>query len=154
MTTNVRISDGKDYLIQIRAGENYFFGETTEVKIRTLVVINRILFQPGDMLASISIDPSRVSSADLKDQFNQLLPRARLKAISSNWFPDPANDGIDFNDLRSTFKFFDQVRELNEPVEIRAIAAESVTPGTPIIHLDLAAFKNGQMILQTKRSSN
>ena len=102
-------------------------------------------------MASISIDPSRVSSADLKDQFNQLLPRARLKAISSNWFPDPANDGIDFNDIRSTLKFFDQVRELNEPVEIRAIAAESVTPGTPIIHLELAAFRNGQIILQTKR---
>ncbi len=148
------ISDGKDYLIQIRAGENYFFGETKEVKIRTIVVINRTLFEPGDMLASISVDPSQVSSADLKDQFNQLLPRARLKAISSNWFPDPANDGIDFNDLRSTFKFFDQVRELNEPVEIRAIAAEKVTPGTEIIHLNLAAFKNGQMILQTKQSSN
>ncbi len=149
-----RISDGKDYLVQIRAEENYFFGETKEVKIRTIVVINRTLFQPGDMLASISIDPSQVSSADLKDQFNQLLPRARLKAISSNWFPDPANDGIDFNDIRSTLKFFDQVREFNEPVEIRAIAAESVTPGTPIIHLELAAFRNGQIILQTKRSSN
>ena len=149
-----RISDGKDYLVQIRAGENYFFGETTEVKIRTLVVINRTLFQPGDMLASIYVDPSRVSAAALKDQFNELLPRARLKAVSSNWFPDPANDGIDFNDIRSTLKFFDQVRELNEPVEIRAIAAENVTPGTPIIHLELAAFKNGEILLQTKRSSN
>ncbi len=146
-----QISDGKEYLVQIRARENYFFGEKTEVKILTIVVLNRKLFQPGDTLASMMIDPSRTSSAELKEQFNQLLPRARLKSVSANWFPDPGKEGIEFNDLRSTLKFFDQVRELTEPVEIRAIATEEVTPGTPIIRLELVALQQGRVILQTER---
>ncbi len=146
-----QISDGKEYLVQIRARENYFFGERTEVKILTIVVLNRKIFQPGDTLASMVIDPSRISSAELKDQFNQLIPRARLKAVSGNWFPDPGKEGIEFSDLRSTLRFFDQVRELSEPVEIRAIASEEVTPGTPIIHLDLVALQQGRVILQTEK---
>lgn len=145
-----QISDGKEYLVQIRSKENYFFGEKTEVKIFTIVVLNRKIFQPGDTLASMVIDPSRISSAELKDQFNQLIPRARLKAISANWFPDPGKEGIEFNDLRSTLKFFDQVRELKEPVEIRAVASEEVTPGTPIILLDLVAIQQGRVIFQTE----
>ncbi len=146
-----QISDGKEYLVQVRAKENYFFGEKTEVKILTIVVLNRKIFQSGDTLASMVIDPSRVSSAELKEQFNQLIPRARLKAVSGNWFPDPGKEGIEFNDLRSALKFFDQVRELTEPVEIRAIATEEVTPGTPIIHLDLVALQQGRVIFQTER---
>lgn len=146
-----QISDGKEYLVQIRAGENYFFGEQTEVKIRTIAVLNRKIFQPGETLASIMVDPNRISSAELKEQFNQLVPRARLKAVSANWFPDPGKDGIEFSDLRSVLKFFDQVRELNDPVEIRAIASEEVTPGTPIIHLDLVALQQGKVIFQTEK---
>ncbi len=146
-----QISDGKEYLVQIRARENYFFGEKTEVKILTIVVLNRKIFQSGDTLASMVVDPSRISSAELKEQFNQLIPRARLKAVSANWFPDPGKEGIEFSDLRSTLRFFDQVRELTEPVEIRAIATEEVTPGTPIIHLDLVALQQGRVIFQTER---
>lgn len=146
-----QIADGKEYLVQIRARENYFFGEKTEVKILTIVVLNRKVFQSGDTLASMVVDPSRISSAELKEQFNQLIPRARLKAVSANWFPDPGKEGIEFSDLRSTLKFFDQVRELTEPVEIRAIATEEVTPGTPIIHLDLVALQQGRVIFQTER---
>jgi uncharacterized protein (DUF3084 family) len=146
-----QISDGKEYLVQIRASKNYFFEEKTEVKIFTLVVLNRKLFQPGDTLASMVVDPSRMSSAELKEQFNQLIPRARLKAASANWFPDPGKEGIEFNDLRSTLKFFDQVREFTEPVEIRAIATEEITPGTPVIHLELVALQQGRVIFQTER---
>ncbi len=146
-----QISDGKEYLVQIRARENYFFGEKTEVKILTIVVLNRKVFQSGDTLASMVVDPSRISSAELKEQFNQLIPRARLKAVSANWFPDPGKEGIEFSDLRSTLKFFDQVRELTDPVEIRAIATEEVTPGTPIIRLDLVALQQGRAIFQTER---
>jgi uncharacterized protein (DUF3084 family) len=146
-----KISDGKEYLVQIRAQENYFFGETTLVKISTIVVLNRRLFQPGDTLASMVVDPSKISSAELKEQFNQLIPRARLKAVSASWFPDPGKDGLEFNDVRSALKFFDQVRELTEPVEIRTIATEEVTPGTPIIHLDLVAIQQGRVIFQTER---
>jgi uncharacterized protein (DUF3084 family) len=146
-----QISDGREYLVQIRSDENYFFNETTLVKIRTIAVLNRKLFQPGDTLASIVLDPSKISSVELKEQFNQLIPRARLKAESSNWFPDPKSNGVDVADVRSALKFFDQVRELTGPVEIRAIAATEITPGTPLIQLNFVAIQQDRVVVQTEK---
>jgi uncharacterized protein (DUF3084 family) len=139
-----QISDGKLYYIRILAAANYFIGEKTGVAVFQDTVPNRVIFSPGDVLATTSLSPNQLPSADIQAQINQLVAASGFRARREGVL----TDNVQVSQVKSYIRFLDQLREVEGSVEIRAIASDTTYPSSPV-KLEFVAIQNGQVILQT-----
>lgn len=135
-----QIENGREYVVRVFSAGNYVRGER-RIEFFTDATLNQIVFRGGELLATTTADPNTMTSYQMRQRLDLLISASQFRA---------RNAGI-LNDIQidSTFlRFLAQLRQYQQPVEIRAIAAEDTYTAGPL-RVKLIAIQNGQVIFST-----
>ena len=144
-----QIKDGKVYVIRILAVGNYVVGEPCVlagnacVQVAISAIPNQLVFRQGQTIAATTFDPTALQATELKDRINVLIQAAQFRARQAGilW------ETIEVPDRDRLAAFFDHLKEVGQPVEVQAIAAEDAY--TAGMRLDLVAVQAGQIVFGT-----
>ncbi len=141
-----QIDDGQDYVVRVISAGNYLLGERN-VQASIDVAVNKVIFSKGDVLAAIPAAPS-ITDQEIRQRVGLLLSAAKFRARRAGILGDAI--AIGDGKLETLVSFIEQVRQYNQPVEIKAIAAEDIYTAGPS-QVQLVAVKNGQVVFGTRR---
>ena len=141
-----QIDDGKDYVVQVISAANFLVGET-QVAVFTKAEPNRLLFTTGEIIAGTTLNPSTLSNTQLRKQLQQLLDASSFRARFVGIVDGTVEIGNERMD--TLIRFFQQLQQHDQPLEIQAVAAEDAYTIGPL-RLDLLARRNGEVIFSTR----
>jgi uncharacterized protein (DUF3084 family) len=148
-----QISDGQDYVVRVLSAGNYVVGEPCVlagqicIQVYTSAVLNEVVFQAGEAIASISIEPTAMDNAELVDRIYVLLQTCYVRARQVG-IPIETIQVADGGDEALT-EFFNQIKEQTGTLEIRVVAAEATFTSGPL-QLELEAVQNEQVLFSTR----
>lgn len=139
-----QIKDGKDYIVRILSAGNYVEGEK-QVQVFADAALNQLIFQAGDVLATMTADTSTMTNQELRQRLDQLLAAAQFRARRAGILGT-----VQIGDGRITtiISFIEQLERYNQSVDIRAVAQETAYTAGPL-KMQLVATQNGQVIFKT-----
>lgn len=156
------ITDRQSYVIKVSSAANYVIGESCVAEalsksgppcllVNVAAVPNEIIYQPGDVLASVSVSSEDILNERLVERFIILQATAEFEArrsgiiryrpIIANGLPEPLND------------FLTRVDAYGESIEIQAFASQPIYPTGPV-YLELAAVKDGDVLFRTRAAAS
>ncbi|MEH2297426.1 DUF3084 domain-containing protein [Nostoc sp.] len=135
-----QIGDGQEYVVRIFSAGNYVRGEK-QIDFFTDTARNELVFSGGAVLATTTTDSKTMTSYQLQQRLEILISASQFRA---------RNAGIVENvQVEGTFlRFVTQLRQYNQPLEIKAIAAEDTYTAGPL-RVKLVAIVNGKIIFST-----
>jgi uncharacterized protein (DUF3084 family) len=139
-----QIQDGKDYVIRILSAGNYVEGEK-DVQVFADAVPNQVVFEEGDLLATISTDASTMTDEEIRKRLDQLVAAAQFRARRAGIL---GNIQIGDGRIVTIINFIEEIEKYNQPVDIKAIAQEKASAAGPL-KMQLVAMHNGQVIFRT-----
>ncbi|MGA7932732.1 MAG: DUF3084 domain-containing protein [Kovacikia sp.] len=140
-----RMSDGQDYVVRIFSAANYLIGEQ-RIQVFTDAVRNQVVFLAGDVVAATTLDPSKMSDNQIQDRINLLIAAANFRARSLGIL----NDSVSIGRVQDLITFIDQLRQYNQMVELKAVAADVTSTAGPL-KIELIAAQNGTILFRTKK---
>jgi uncharacterized protein (DUF3084 family) len=151
-----QIQDGKEYVIRILSARNYAIGQPCVlagdacIEVRAIAIPNQLVFPRGGIVSTALVDPTALTSTALAELILRVISAAQFRARQAGILPERVV--VADNRSESVVKFFKDVEEYNQPVEIQVAAAEdSYTAGTAL--LELVAVQNGQILFSTQSPS-
>jgi len=139
-----QIKDGKDYIVRILSAGNYVEGEK-QVQVFADAAINQVIFQAGDVLATMSTDTSTMTNQEVRQRLDQLLAAAQFRARRAGILGVvQVGDGR----ITTVISFIEQLERYNQSVDIRAVAQETTYTAGPL-KMQLVATQNGQVVFKT-----
>jgi uncharacterized protein (DUF3084 family) len=151
-----QIQDGKEYVIRILSARNYAIGQPCVlagdacIEVRAIAIPNQLVFPRGGIVSTALVDPTVLTSEALAELILRVIAAAQFRARQAGILLEQVV--VADNRSESVVKFFKDVEEYNQPVEIQVAAAEdSYTAGTAL--LELVAVQNGQILFSTQSSS-
>lgn len=148
-----QIKDGQEYVIRILSARNYAIGQPCVlagdacIEVRAIAIPNQLVFPRGGIVASAPVDPTSLSSEALAELILRVIAAAQFRARQAGILPEQVVVADDRSE--TVVKFFKQVEQYNQPLEIQVAAAEnSYTAG--IARLELVAVQNGQILFTTQ----
>jgi uncharacterized protein (DUF3084 family) len=142
-----QIDDGQDYVVRIISAGNYVLGEKS-VRVFADATRNQVVFRSGEVLAEISADPTTMTAEEIRQRVELLLSAANFRAQRAGILGDTIQIGN--NRIETLIRFINQLQQYNQPVEIKAIAAQ-VTYTVGPLKVELVAVENGQVVFGTRR---
>ncbi|MHC5758985.1 DUF3084 domain-containing protein [Nostoc sp.] len=135
-----QIGDGQEYVVRIFSAGNYVRGEK-QIEFFADTARNQLVFSGGAVLATTTADSKTMTSYQLQQRLEILISASQFRA---------RNAGIVENvQVEGTFlRFVTQLRQYNQPLEIKAIAAEDTYTAGPL-RVKLVAIVNGKIIFST-----
>jgi uncharacterized protein (DUF3084 family) len=135
-----QINDGREYVVRIFSAGNYVRGED-QIEFFADTARNQLVFSGSEVLATTTADPKNMTTYQLRQRLDLLISASQFRA---------RNAGIVENvQLDNTFlRFFSQLRQYEQTVEIKAIAAEDTYTAGPL-RVKLLAIVNGQVLFST-----
>ncbi|WP_414516253.1 DUF3084 domain-containing protein [Nostoc sp. PCC 9305] len=135
-----QIEDGKEYVVRIFSAGNYVRGEK-QIEFFADTAQNQLVFSGGAVLATTTADSKTMTSYQLQQRLEILISASQFRA---------RNAGIVENvQVEGTFlRFVSQLRQYNQLLEIKAIAAEDTYTAGPL-RVKLVAIVNGKIIFST-----
>ncbi|MEH2150134.1 DUF3084 domain-containing protein [Nostoc sp.] len=135
-----QIGDGQEYVVRIFSAGNYVRGEK-QIEFFADTARNQLVFSGGAVLATTTADSQTMTSYQLQQRLEILISASQFRA---------RNAGIVENvQVEGTFlRFVTQLRQYNQPLEIKAIAAEDTYTAGPL-RVKLVAIVNGKIIFST-----
>ncbi|MBN4004657.1 DUF3084 domain-containing protein [Nostoc sp. LPT] len=135
-----QISDGQEYVVRIFSAGNYVRGEK-QIEFFADTAQNQLVFSGGAVLATTTADSKTMTSYQLQQRLEILISASQFRA---------RNAGIVENvQVEGTFlRFVSQLRQYNQPLEIKAIAADDTYTAGPL-RVKLVAIVNGKIIFST-----
>lgn len=140
-----QIVDGQDYVVQILSAGNYLLGEK-RLQVFGTVTRNKMVFRAGDVVAATSVAPATMTAEEIQQRLNLLLFAYKFRARSAGIIGDKINLGDD--STKNLMSFVEQLKQYNQPVDIKAVAAEDTYIAGPL-NVKLVAVQNGQIIFRT-----
>jgi uncharacterized protein (DUF3084 family) len=139
-----QIKDGKDYVVRILSAGNYVEGEK-EVQVFADAALNQVVFQAGDVLATISADSSTMTNEEIRQRLDQLLAAAQFRARRAGIL-----SAIQIGDgsITTVINFIEQLEQYNQSVDIKVVAQETTYTAGPL-KMQLVATQNGQVVFKT-----
>ena len=139
-----QIQDGEDYVVRILSAGNYVVGEKP-IQAFADAALNQMVFQPGEVLAAVSIDASTLTNKALQQRIDQLLAASQFRARRAGVLgPIQVADG----DPSTLIRFIEQLAESEQPLAVRAIAQDQTSTAGPL-KMQLVAIQNGQVVFST-----
>jgi uncharacterized protein (DUF3084 family) len=142
-----QIANGKDYVVMIVAASNYLLGETP-IQVFAGAVPNQLVFKPGEVVASITLDPSSTNPAQIKQRLDLLIEAATFRARSLGVL----NSSVDLGRIQDVVVFMEQLQKYDEPVELRAVASDVTYTAGPL-KLEFIATQKGSVLFRSKPAS-
>ncbi|NET31881.1 MAG: DUF3084 domain-containing protein [Cyanothece sp. SIO1E1] len=152
-----QINDGQDYVVQILSAANYIVGDPCVVNLEEpciqvfpVAVLNRIIFETGEIIATAAIDPTTdptsATERGLRQRLNLLITASQFQARRSG----VVTDSIQIADGRTEtwIRFLEQAKQFNQPIAFQAVAAEAIYAAGPV-RIELVAVQNGQILFRT-----
>ncbi|MEH2291433.1 DUF3084 domain-containing protein [Nostoc sp.] len=135
-----QIGDGQEYVVRIFSAGNYVRGEK-QIEFFADTAQNQLVFSGGAVLATTTTDSKTMTSYQLQQRLEILISASQFRA---------RNAGIVENvQVEGTFlRFVSLLRQYNQPLEIKAIAAEDTYTAGPL-RVKLVAIVNGKIIFST-----
>lgn len=151
-----QIQDGQEYVLRILSARNYAIGQPCVlagdacIEVRAIAILNQLVFPRGGVVASAPVNPTSLNSQALAELILKVIAAAQFRARQAGILPEQVV--IADNRSETVVKFFKEVKEYNQPLEIQVAAAEnSYTAG--IARLELVAVQNGQVLFSTQAAS-
>jgi len=135
-----QISDGKEYVVRIFSAGNYVRGEK-QIEFFADAARNILVFSGGEVLASTSADPKTMTSYQLRQRLDLLISASQFRARNAGIVEGVQVDG-------TFLRFINQLRQYDQPLDIKAIAAEDTYTAGPL-RVKLLAIQNGKVIFST-----
>ncbi|GBE93879.1 NusA domain-containing protein [Nostoc cycadae WK-1] len=135
-----QISDGREYVVRIFSAGNYVRGEK-QIEFFGDAARNILVFAGGEVLASTSADPRSMSSYELRQRLDLLISASQFRARNAGIVESVQVDG-------TFLRFINQLRQYDQPLEIKAIASEDTYTAGPL-RVKLLAIQNGKVIFST-----
>jgi len=136
------IQDGEEYVIQIMSAGNYLRGEEP-IRVFADVLPNKKVFDKGETIASLSLNPEEVANGKLSKRIDLLLAASEFRARRSGM----VGKIVVSNEKLELMEFMDQVADLKQFYnEIHATAAKDSYTSGPL-QLTLKLKKDNQVIL-------
>jgi uncharacterized protein (DUF3084 family) len=149
-----QISDGREYVVRIQAARNYVIGEPCVIAGEQCIAVvataleNQLIFAANSTIANIEIDSPNTSNAELAEKIRQILLAAQFRARQAGILGE--NIRIANNDAEAVARFFERIRQYNQPVEVRIISPTDIYTSSRA-DLELVAVQNGQILFGTTR---
>jgi uncharacterized protein (DUF3084 family) len=147
-----QVEDGENYVVRIVSAGNYVVGEPCVlageacIAVAAEAVLNRLVFPAGEVVAMASADPTAMTNRELQEQIQLLIDAVQFRARQAGILADTIQ--IADGSVETIFRFFEAIREYNQPIELQAIAAvDSYTAGA---RFELVAVQNGQIVISTQ----
>lgn len=137
-----QIKDGDDYVVRILSAGNYVRGEK-RVRVFADVARNEAIFNAGEVVAAVSIEPDNMNSEEIQQRLDLLLAASQFRARRAGVLGDiQVGDGK----ITTLIRFMEQVNTSQIPLDqIKAVASEKAeTAGG--LRLQLVALQNGKII--------
>lgn len=139
-----QIQDGEDYVVRILSAGNYVVGEKP-IQAFADAALNQVVFEPGEVLAAVSIDASTLTNKAVQQRIDQLLAASQFRARRAGVLgPIQVADG----DPSTLIRFMEQLAESEQPLAVRAIAQDQTSTAGPL-KMQLVAIQNGQIVFST-----
>lgn len=140
-----QIKDGQDYIVRILSAGNYVQGEQL-VRVFADVAPNKIIFDRGEVVATVSLDTTKETQEDLQQRFDLLISAAQFRARRAGILGEiKIGDG----NLTNLIRFFEDLKQSDLSIdEIKAIVDERTYTAGPL-KLRLIALKNGEIVFST-----
>ncbi|QIR39479.1 DUF3084 domain-containing protein [Tolypothrix sp. PCC 7910] len=135
-----QINDGREYVIRIFSAGNYVRGEK-QIEFFADSARNQLVFSGGQILASTTADPKTMTSYQLRQRLDLLISASQFRARNAGIIENVQIDG-------TFLRFVSLLRQSDQPLEIKAIAAEDTFTAGPL-RVKLVAVINGQVIFST-----
>ncbi|MBD2298765.1 DUF3084 domain-containing protein [Nostoc sp. FACHB-87] len=135
-----QISDGREYVVRIFSAGNYVRGEK-QIEFFADAARNVLVFAGGEVLASTSADPKTMTSYQLRQRLDLLISASQFRARNAGIVEGVQVDG-------TFLRFINQLRQYDQPLDIKAIAAEDTYTAGPL-RVKLLAVQNGKVIFST-----
>ncbi|MBU7584901.1 MAG: DUF3084 domain-containing protein [Nostoc sp. TH1S01] len=135
-----QISDGREYVVRIFSAGNYVRGEK-QIEFFADAARNILVFAGGEVLASTSADPRTMTSYQLRQRLDLLISASQFRARNAGIVEGVQVDG-------TFLRFINQLRQYDQPLDIKAIAAEDTYTAGPL-RVKLLAIQNGKVIFST-----
>jgi uncharacterized protein (DUF3084 family) len=135
-----QISDGQEYVVRIFSAGNYVRGEK-QIEFFADTARNQLVFSGGAVLATTSADSKTMTSYQLQQRLEILISASQFRARNAGIVENVQVDG-------TFLRFVAQLRQYNQPLEIKAIAAEDTYTAGPL-RVKLVAIVNGKIIFST-----
>lgn len=145
-----QIQDGKVYVIRVLSDGNYVVGEPCVlagedcVQVNVSAIPNQLVYRQGEVVASTTVDPKTMPEDELKMRINQMITAAQFRARQAGIVPET----IQIANRDRLYSFLEQLKKVEQPIEVQAIAAEEAY--TAGIRLDLQAVQAGQILFGTQ----
>jgi uncharacterized protein (DUF3084 family) len=140
-----QIKDGRDYVVRILSAGNYVVGEK-QIRVFADAALNQVVFYSGDVLATTSTDPSKMSEEEIRQQLEQLIAASEFRARRAGLI----GDEIQIGDGRITtlIGFIEQMKQYDKPVDLKVVVEEDAYTAGPL-KMNLVAVKDGKVIYST-----
>jgi uncharacterized protein (DUF3084 family) len=135
-----QISDGQEYVVRIFSAGNYVRGEK-QIEFFADTARNQLVFSGGAVLATTTADSKTMTSYQLQQRLEILISASQFRARNAGIVENVQVDG-------TFLRFVTQLRQYNQPLEIKAIAAEDTYTAGPL-RVKLVAIVNGRIIFST-----
>ncbi|MEH2113168.1 DUF3084 domain-containing protein [Nostoc sp.] len=135
-----QIGDGQEYVVRIFSAGNYVRGEK-QIEFFADTARNQLVFSEGAVLATTTADSTTMTSYQLQQRLEILISASQFRARNVGIVENVQVDG-------TFLRFITQLRQYNQPLEIKAIAAEDTYTAGPL-RVKLVAIVNGKIIFST-----
>ena len=135
-----QINDGQEYVVRIFSAGNYVRGEN-QIEFFADAARNQLIFSEGEVLATTTADPKTMTSYQLSQRLDLVISASEFRARNAGIVEGVLREG-------SHLRFFLQLRQYEQPLEIKAIAREDTYTAGPL-RIKLLAIFNGKVILST-----
>lgn len=153
-----RISDGQSYVVRVLSSANYIIGEPCVVADEAPCVqvfidaaVNEIIYEPGERLAMVSVDPRDLTNQELVEKLNLLIASLQFRARQDGLVGDTLQ--VANGRTEALLAFLQAMRNLDTEIDIQAIASEPIPTIGPL-QVELFAVRNGQVLLRTDELPN
>ncbi|MBW4556644.1 MAG: DUF3084 domain-containing protein [Trichormus sp. ATA11-4-KO1] len=135
-----QINDGREYVVRIFSAGNYVRGEN-QIEFFADAARNQLVFSGSEVLATTTADPKTMTTYQLRQRLDLLISASQFRARNAGIVESVQIDG-------TFLRFFSQLRQYDQPLEIKAIAAEDTYTAGPL-RVRLLAILNGEVIFST-----
>lgn len=141
-----KIRDGREYLVRILSAGNYVRGET-EVRVFGDAVLNQVVFRPGEVVAGSTADATTMTEEQILERIDLLIESSKFRARRAGILGNTTIQIADGNPA-DLVRFVQQIRDYQQPLEIKAVVKEVTYTSGPL-KMELIAVQNGQVLFRT-----
>jgi len=149
-----RISDGQSYVVRVLSSANYIIGEPCVVadddpcvQVFIDAAVNEIIYEPGERLATVTVDPRNLTNQELVEKLNLLIASLQFRARQDGLIGDTLQ--VANGRTEALLAFLQAMRNLDAEIDIQAIASEPIPTIGPLQVELFAVDSNGEVLLRT-----